>query len=50
LAGGGRVGDALALWCLYDGAAPTILHARPTNSVRDGCLNIGPSSNYIIAI
>jgi len=40
----------LALRRLYNGAAPIILYARPTNLVRDGCLNIRPSSNYIIAI
>ncbi len=50
MARGGRVGDAPALQRLYDGAAPAILYTGPTDLVRDGCLNIRPSSNYIIAV
>ena len=50
MAKGGKVGNALALQRLYNGAAPITLYAGPNNLVRDGYLNIRPSSNYIIAV
>ena len=50
MARGGGVGNTPALQYLYNGATPIILYIGPTNLVRDRCLNIRPSSNYIIAI
>jgi hypothetical protein len=50
LAKGGRAGDIPILQCLYNNAAPAILYTGPTDSVKDGCLNARPSSNYITAI